>query len=84
MSSLSSMWKFRQTRLWPIPLTVIKTKHRHTSLIRQEIRFIFNMGAIGQHTVHTTERLAKLRELMTQHGVAAFVVPSEDQRMYRS
>lgn len=77
------MWKFRQARLWPIPHTVIKTKPRHILLIRQQIRFISNMGAIGQHTVHTTERLAKLRELMGQHGVAAFVVPSEDQRMYK-
>ncbi|KIM42178.1 hypothetical protein M413DRAFT_26983 [Hebeloma cylindrosporum] len=37
------------------------------------------MGAAGQHTVHTTERLARLRELMQQKGVGAFVVPSEDQ-----
>jgi hypothetical protein len=39
------------------------------------------MGADGVHTVNTTERLAKLRELMKQHSVQAFVVPSEDQRM---
>ncbi|KIK04842.1 hypothetical protein K443DRAFT_675621 [Laccaria amethystina LaAM-08-1] len=37
------------------------------------------MGADGVHTVNTTERLAKLRELMKQHSVQAFVVPSEDQ-----
>ena len=38
------------------------------------------MGADGVHTVNTTVRLAKLRELMKQHSVQAFVVPSEDQR----
>lgn len=40
------------------------------------------MGAVGQHTVHTTERLAHLRELMKQKDVGAFVVPSEDQREF--
>jgi hypothetical protein len=40
------------------------------------------MGAVGRHTVNTTERLAALRELMarSEHDVGAFVVPSEDQR----
>ncbi|KAF9486246.1 Creatinase/aminopeptidase [Pholiota conissans] len=39
------------------------------------------MGAAGQHTVHTTERLTRLRELMRSKdiGVQAVVVPSEDQ-----
>jgi len=39
------------------------------------------MGAIGRHTVNTTERLAALRELMSrdEHAVGALVVPSEDQ-----
>ncbi|KDQ22465.1 hypothetical protein PLEOSDRAFT_1068796 [Pleurotus ostreatus PC15] len=37
------------------------------------------MGAPGTQTVHTTQRLAKLRELMSQNDVGAFVVPSEDQ-----
>ncbi|KAG9218076.1 hypothetical protein CCMSSC00406_0010090 [Pleurotus cornucopiae] len=37
------------------------------------------MGAAGAQTVHTTERLAKLRELMSKNDVGAFVVPSEDQ-----
>ncbi|KAF7313869.1 RNA helicase [Mycena chlorophos] len=36
------------------------------------------MGA-GTQTVHTTERLGKLRELLAQERVDAFVVPSEDQ-----
>ena len=41
------------------------------------------MGAAGQHTVHTTERLLRLREQMKKEGnVQAFVVPSEDQRAY--
>jgi len=42
------------------------------------------MGAIGRHTVNTTERLAALRELMARndHAVGAFVVPSEDQREF--
>ncbi|KAF8176462.1 hypothetical protein BJ912DRAFT_857446 [Pholiota molesta] len=39
------------------------------------------MGAAGQQTVHTTERLARLRELMKSKdvGVQAVVVPSEDE-----
>lgn len=42
------------------------------------------MGAVGRHTVNTTERLAALRELMArkENAVEAFVVPSEDQREY--
>ncbi|KAF9566554.1 Creatinase/aminopeptidase [Agrocybe pediades] len=40
-----------------------------------------DMGAAGTHTVHTGDRLARLRELMRKDeiGVQAFVVPSEDQ-----
>lgn len=40
------------------------------------------MGATGQHTVPTTERLTRLRELMRAKDIAvgAVVVPSEDQR----
>jgi Xaa-Pro aminopeptidase len=39
------------------------------------------MGVIGTHTVDTTERLAKLRELLKkpENNVKAFFVPSEDQ-----
>jgi Xaa-Pro aminopeptidase len=42
------------------------------------------MGATATGTVDTTERLAKLRELLKkpENNVKAFVVPSEDQRMY--
>jgi Xaa-Pro aminopeptidase len=42
------------------------------------------MGATATGTVNTTERLAKLRELLKkpENNVKAFVVPSEDQRMY--
>ncbi|KAG6334211.1 hypothetical protein ID866_4882 [Astraeus odoratus] len=40
-----------------------------------------NMGAIGMHTVDTTERLARLRELMRkpEFNVKVVVVPSEDE-----
>jgi Xaa-Pro aminopeptidase len=40
------------------------------------------MGVIGTRTVDTTERLAKLRELLKkpENNVKAFFVPSEDQR----
>jgi Xaa-Pro aminopeptidase len=40
------------------------------------------MGAMGQHKVHTTDRLKRLRDLMRKEdvNVQAFVVPSEDQR----
>ncbi|KAJ7676480.1 putative Xaa-Pro aminopeptidase P [Mycena rosella] len=37
-----------------------------------------SMGA-GSQTVHTSERLEKLRQLLAQEQVHAFVVPSEDQ-----
>jgi len=42
------------------------------------------MDAIGQHKVHTTERLALLRALLKKEdvNVQALVVPSEDQRMH--
>jgi hypothetical protein len=51
--------------------------------ITQKVSFSAStMGAAGRHTVHTTERLAALRELMAhkEYAVGAFVVPSEDQR----
>lgn len=40
------------------------------------------MGAIGRHTVNTSERLASLRELMRkpEFDVKTIVVPSEDER----
>ncbi|KAJ7512391.1 Creatinase/aminopeptidase [Mycena galericulata] len=38
----------------------------------------FTMGA-GSQTVHTSQRLTKLREFLAQEKVHAFVVPSEDQ-----
>ncbi|KAJ2913800.1 hypothetical protein MD484_g6609, partial [Candolleomyces efflorescens] len=37
------------------------------------------MGAQGTQSVDTTERLAKLRELMKREGLDVWVVPSEDQ-----
>ncbi|KAG1815096.1 peptidase M24, structural domain-containing protein [Suillus subaureus] len=63
--------------------------HRHRFLLTpafaQTIRFssgiTTTMGAIGTRTVDTTERLAKLRELLKkpENNVKVFVVPSEDQ-----
>jgi Xaa-Pro aminopeptidase len=42
------------------------------------------MGASGTRTVDTTERLAKLRELLKkpENNVKVFIVPSEDQRRH--
>lgn len=62
--------------------------HRHrylTPAFAQTIRFSSGsttiMGGIGTRTVDTTERLAKLRDLLKkpENNVKAFVVPSEDQ-----
>lgn len=41
-------------------------------------------GRGGTQTVHTTLRLKALRDLMNEHGVDVYVVPSEDQREYSS
>ncbi|KAG1741526.1 peptidase M24, structural domain-containing protein [Suillus paluster] len=63
-------------------------EHRYlltTPAFAQTVRFssgtTTTMGAIGTRTVDTTERLAKLRELLKkpENNVKAFVVPSEDQ-----
>jgi Xaa-Pro aminopeptidase len=45
---------------------------------------ITTMGPTATATVDTTERLAKLRELLktSENNVKAFVVPSEDQRTH--
>ncbi|KAJ7096044.1 peptidase M24, structural domain-containing protein [Mycena epipterygia] len=48
--------------------------HSRTNIIFRRL----NMGA-GSQTVHTSERLEKLRHLLAQEQVQAFVVPSEDQ-----
>lgn len=42
------------------------------------------MGTAAAQTVDTSNRIAKLRELMNEkdNSVKAFVVPSEDQREY--
>ena len=47
-------------------------------------RQLSTMGAMGQHKVHTTDRLQRLRDLMRKEdvNVQAFVVPSEDQRTF--
>ena len=52
----------------------------HSLFLQNRRPFSSKMDAKGQHRVQTTERLAKLRELMKQKGLEAFVVPSEDQR----
>jgi hypothetical protein len=63
-------------------LRAFKPRAINYLLLQPKLRpFSAKMGAIGQHTVHTTERLANLRELMKQKGLGAFVVLSEDQRM---
>ncbi|KJA26862.1 hypothetical protein HYPSUDRAFT_36019 [Hypholoma sublateritium FD-334 SS-4] len=48
---------------------------------RRKLSHTAPMGAAGQHTVPTTERLTRLRELMRAKDIAvsAVVVPSEDQ-----
>ncbi len=37
------------------------------------------MGAIATGRVDTTKRVQALRELMTKHGVDAYVIPSGDE-----
>jgi Xaa-Pro aminopeptidase len=43
-------------------------------------RLSSTMGAIGTQTVNTTDRLAALRNLMGEHNIDTYIVPSEDQR----
>lgn len=47
-------------------------------------RYSRNMGTAAAQTVDTSNRIAKLRELMNEkdNSVKAFIVPSEDQREY--
>ncbi|KAG1748032.1 peptidase M24, structural domain-containing protein [Suillus occidentalis] len=75
------MWS--RCNLWALRAT-----HRHRYLLTpafaQTVRFssgTTTMGVIGTRTVNTTERLAKLRELLKkpENNVKAFFVPSEDQ-----
>ncbi|KAG2741334.1 Creatinase/aminopeptidase [Suillus brevipes Sb2] len=75
------MWS--RCNLWALRAT-----HRHRYLLTpafaQTVRFssgTTTMGVIGTRTVDTTERLAKLRELLKkpENNVKAFFVPSEDQ-----
>jgi hypothetical protein len=76
-----AMW--RQVQVW---LRIQISRPRSApSLLRSHARPLSStaaMGAAGQQTVHTTERLARLRELMKSKdvGVQAVVVPSEDER----
>ncbi|KAF8156834.1 Creatinase/aminopeptidase [Crassisporium funariophilum] len=72
MWRLAQVWlRIPQKASWPSSSLSLRPRQRH----------ITTMGAAGQHTVHTTDRLAKLRELMKKKDVdvQAFVVPSEDQ-----
>ncbi|KAF5318517.1 hypothetical protein D9619_010897 [Psilocybe cf. subviscida] len=74
------MW--RQIQVWAknphrISRTVTSPSLRHRLRLFSSIS---DMGVVaGQHTVHTSEQLGKLRELLKSNGVQAFVVPSEDQ-----
>jgi hypothetical protein len=57
----------------------LQIKHSSSLYHLYQLRPFSNMGF---QTVNTTERLAKLRELMSQqeYNVDAYVIPSEDQR----
>lgn len=63
-----------------IPRTLCRGLSITTASQLREPEVEDDMGAVGKHRVDTTERLAKLRELMKQEGVDVVVVPSEDQR----
>ncbi|KAF8176460.1 Creatinase/Prolidase N-terminal domain-containing protein [Pholiota molesta] len=74
------MWRTVQVWFW----IQISRPRSAPSLLRPHARPLSStaaMGAAGQQTVHTTERLARLRELMKSKdvGVQAVVVPSEDE-----
>ncbi|KAF8970449.1 Creatinase/aminopeptidase [Flammula alnicola] len=74
------MW--RQAHVWfRIPQKVSWPAPSSLLLQRRTLSSIATMGAAGQHTVNTTGRLTRLRELMKSKdvGIQAFVVPSEDQ-----
>ena len=79
----TAMWKLAQ--VWfgisqKVPrLSSSSLRHQQ----RRNISHTAPMGAAGQHTVPTTERLTRLRELMRAKDIAvgAVVVPSEDQRV---
>ena len=73
---------YRLAQAWlRIPQMVSWRPNYNTLSFRR--RQLSTMGAtMGQHKVHTTERLKHLRDLMRKEdvNVQAFVVPSEDQR----
>lgn len=62
--------------------TVLRPSTRSVTLCIKRRISTSTMGALGRHTVNTTERLTALRKLMAQNepALGAFVVPSEDQR----
>ena len=75
---------YRLTQVWlRIPQTASWRPKYNIPLFQR--RQLSTMGALGQHKVHTTDRLKHLRELMRKEdvNVQAYVVPSEDQRTSR-
>lgn len=69
------MW--RQAQVWLVPP---KSFRLPLTTFRPLSRLSSSMGTAGNQTVDTTQRLSRLRELLKQNNVQAFVVPSEDQR----
>ncbi|KAJ7150899.1 putative Xaa-Pro aminopeptidase P [Mycena crocata] len=61
-----------------LPLSSVSASTPHARLRITIISRRFTMGA-GAQTVHTSQRLQILRQLLAQEQVHAFVVPSEDQ-----
>ena len=75
MHMLARIWlRIPQTVSWRPNHNIPPFQRRHLS----------TMGAMGQHKVHTTDRLEHLRALMRKEdvNVQAYVVPSEDQRTF--
>lgn len=69
------MW--RQAQVWLVPPKIFRLP---PTAFRPLSRLSPSMGAAGNQMVDTSQRLARLRELLKQNDVQAFVVPSEDQR----
>jgi hypothetical protein len=71
-----AMWTSRLAQVW----------YRVPSWNPFQRQLSTTMGAVGQHKVHTSEQLARLRDLMKKEdvNVQAYVVPSQDQRMWFS
>ena len=78
MYRLAQVW-LRIPKTVPPSLTAWRPDYNFPFFQRRQLSI---MGAMGQHKVHTTDRLKHLRDLMRKEdvNVQAFVVPSEDQR----